>query len=52
VRRAAGEDLSVDTLARAFVRCEASAIEPDERVRGVYRDASARFREWAERAFG
>jgi xylulokinase len=52
VRRAAGEDLSADTLAQVFVRCDASAIEPDERVQGVYRDASARFREWAERAFG
>jgi sugar (pentulose or hexulose) kinase len=52
VRRAAAEDVSADTLAQAFVHCEASAIEPDERVRGVYRDASARFREWAVRAFG
>lgn len=52
VRRAAGEDVSADTLAQAFVRCEPSAIEPDERVRSVYRDASARFREWAGRAFG
>lgn len=52
VRRAAGEELSADSVAQTFVRCEASATLPDPRVRSVYREASGRFREWAVRAFG
>lgn len=52
VRRAAGDAVSADAIAQAFVRIEGEAIEPRSEVRAMYREASARFRAFAQQTFG
>lgn len=52
VGRLRGDRASADEVARRFVRTTGEPIQPDARSRGVYREASKRFRDLARTLFG
>jgi D-xylulose kinase len=52
VRRAAGERLELDQLARGFLAGAGEPLEPDARAQAAYAGSAARFRELVQRNFG
>ncbi len=52
VRRAAGERLALDEIARGFLEPAGSPVEPDPHAHAVYVPALTRFRELVSRNFG
>jgi D-xylulose kinase len=52
VRRAAGEEQTLDELARGFLRGRGSPIEPESAAHAAYAELAPRFRELVARNFG